>query len=264
MTNVDGTQPGADNAPQEVGEAPVAAEPVVVSPQQPGSDTQIAPTPPEEPSRPAQPPSEQEVLVLRQQLDEQKRIQSGLDRTVAQYQKQLTDSNDKIQELSAQLRSYDAATIGDEGAISDLQAEIERQRQELLQFQQNLESVTTENAQLKVLMGEYMGDNPVAKLVEADALPKATDLDEFRQKMNIAVGGLASAAENQTFVRLHGQRPPASPAGGGSLPSTDELKAKMDKAQQDGDWAEYAKYKDQWYASLNATGLPNEKAGERF
>lgn len=259
VTGVD-TPPegGTAQAPE-----PVVPEVVTISPQDTGSDTVVVPTPLEEPSRTvAAPPSEQEVQLLTQQLTEQKNIQAGLDRTRTKLQTQVDRAQEKIKELEGTLAAYTTATTGNEGAISDLEQEIANQREEAARWQAKAETAISEAERLKVLTGEFMGDNPVARLVQADALPRADSLDEFREKMSTVVEGIASAAEGQYIYKMHGVRPPASPPASPPPTSLDDLKEKMSTALAAGNTEEYVRLKAQRYDVLNTQGLPPSPADQ--
>ena len=251
---------GVDTDPTTVVEAP--PEPITISPQNLGSDTVLAVVEPE-PSRP-EPMTAQEVQRLQGLLAEQRAIQAGLTRAQSKAEKDAAEANSRVEELQAKLSGYQAATDGNEGAISELQAEIDRQRQELHEFQNNLATTLQENEQYKVLLGDYMGDNPIAQLVKAGALPGAKNLDDFRAKMDAVVGAVGAAAQQSVFIKMHGDRPEANPPASGAMPTLDELDKQMSAAMSAGDWVKYDQLKDQRYDVLNIQGLPAENKSLRF
>lgn len=256
---------GADTQPEGVvvqAPEPVAPEILTISPQAPGSDTVVTPTPPDEPSRPVSPPSEQEVELLRQRLVEQTQVQAGLDRARTKLQAQVDAGQEKVKELTGKLAGYTAATTGNEAAISELEQEVATQREEAARWQAKAETAIGEHERLKVVTGEYMGDNPIARLVQTGALPQAETLDELREKMNTIVEGFGSAAESQYIYKMQGVRPPASPPASPPPASLDSLKERMDAAQTAGDTDKFNKLKDQWYETLNTQGLPPSPADQ--
>ena len=258
-------QPGVDSTPQPGGEVtPEPDQVTTVSPQEPVSDTVVTPTPPEEPSRPVEPPSVQEVLNLQAQLSEQKNIQSGLDKTVTRLTDERDKATDKVKELETTLSSYQSATAGNEDSITALTTEVETQRQQLQKYEADLKATLDEHERLKIVVGEFMGDNPVSQLIKNDALPRAADHDEFRMKMSGVVGSIANAAEQSAFIRLGPERPPAAPPSGGPMPTLTDLNAKLNAALAAGDSEEYARLTEQRYDLLNAQGLPGEKNTQRF
>lgn len=238
-------------------------EPNTVSPQNLGSDTATQGAVETVTPRP-EPISEQEVLTLKQQLAEQRAIQSGLTRAQQQAEKAAAEANARVEELKAKLSSYQAATNGNEGAISELQQEIDRQRQELQTYQDNLAAALQENERYKVIVGDYMGEHPIARLVQAGALPAADNIDAFRAKMDAVAATVGAAAKESVFFKMHGDRPEANPPASGELPSLGDLQTKMNAAMAAGNWDEYNKLKAQRYEVLNTEGLPTEKSQLRF
>jgi len=213
----DDTSPGAGT--QGTGEQ--------APPDNAGQDTPGTQAPPEK-SSPAVDPK-----VLQTALEEQRKIQAGLDRANAQLQAQLKDASDRAAELEVQLGAYRAATDGNEGEVGSLQAQIEISRKELEKREAAIKELQQQNERMRIVMSDFQ---ELAPLAAVDALPRTQDEAEFREAMTRIAESLK---RSPTPV---GEKPPASPGTPG--PKTlEQLAKEMDTAFAAGDEAAYQEAK---------------------
>jgi DNA repair ATPase RecN len=144
---------------------------------------------------------------LTKNLEEQRNIQAGLDRTVAQKERALAA-------LSEEVNQYKTITSGDNQALSEAQKAIEAMSTKVAELgsaQAELEQIKTTNERLRLLMEKHPG---LSYLAANDALPQATTNEEFLQKLDNIAGTVSSAATVQAQSLISGGRPAAQPPAG--------------------------------------------------
>jgi chromosome segregation ATPase len=144
---------------------------------------------------------------LAKDLNEQRNIQAGLDRAVAQKDKQ-------VQTLSEQLNRYKTIDTGSTQALEDAQTQLEAlsaKASELEGAQTELEQLRTVNTRMRLLMEKHP---ELSYLAANDALPAAQNDEEFLQKLDNISGAGGAAAASTAQSMLSGARPPASPPAG--------------------------------------------------
>lgn len=204
-----------------------------------------------------------QVQELRTALEEQRSVQSGLDRQISTLKQQTQSLSEERDQLKADVeRLQDTLTSTDdvkskyEEQYQELQSKLSEREAELSGELGNVTSqvdrLQAENQRLKVLVGEFPN---LSALVEADALPQAETLDEFREKLDKLSGTFVSKQAAEDYARGKGSRPPASPPA--ETPSNlDDLQAKMDAAREANDWDKYRALSDQWMAAVDEADLP--------
>ena len=238
-----GVEPVVDTGAQTEGT-------VEVSPQDPTSDTRV--TVQEPVSRPeVQVPTQEEVLALQAQLAEQRKIQAGLDRANTQLQQQLESAQAITKELEERLGTYSAATDGNEGVIAEYQRLLTEAQQAAEEWQRQANERAIEVEKYKIILSENIGEHPIARFVEAGALPQTNDLDDFRARMATLQKGLSFAAEKPRVTK-----PPASPSmSGGTTADLNDLKSQMNAAAKAKDMDKLHELQAQWHETLNARGI---------
>lgn len=231
-------------------------EPVTISPQEPGSDTVVAPPEPARTdSQVGETMTQVDIEALQRDLAEQRRIQAGLTRAQKQAEKAAAEATKRAQELEEKLSQYQKVSQGDEDVIAEMQREIEERQAALNQAQARLDEVAAENERLKIVVGEYGGDdNPIAALVKTNALPQARDADAFRAAMDEIVSTFG--AVRQSAMREQSNRPPANPPAS-ELLDVDTINNAMRKAASVGDWDKFDELKEQRYNVLDQRGIGN-------
>lgn len=191
--------------------------------------------------------SEADVTALQQQLDEQRRIQSGLDRANSSLQGQVETSQTRIQELQTRLEAYNTADGATSDVLTDYMNQLEATAVERDQWQQRAEEAIRSETRVRIVAAEFPGLTP---LIDAHALPQAADDDAFRTSLLALQESFASAAEAQHAVQVRGNKPPAAPPANTS-PNTDTLKKQMLASEPGSE--EFRRARDQWYAALGVT-----------
>ncbi|NIV30501.1 MAG: hypothetical protein GWN58_13685 [Anaerolineae bacterium] len=212
-----------------------------------GQDTTPAADP--QPGAPETPQAGENTAALQAQLDEQRNIQAGLDRRIAQLTAQLGVEQQAKQDLAAQLEELQGSTTAGTEELKGLQQTLENLQGEKAEWEQQLAASQERAERLQVVAAEFPA---LAPLVEANALPEAKDMDEFRQKL----GGMATAFTAQANAayqqRVEGVKPPASPPAGPQEADLNSLAASMRTALAEGKKEEYNQLKEQWYAATEA------------
>lgn len=184
---------------------------------------------------------EGQVTDLQDALDEQKRIQSGLDRTLSRRE-------ERIQELEGNLDRYRTIANDSEGTLREITEErdaLTEQLSELEGVQSEYEQVQRDYGRLQIVMNEHP---ELSYLAANDALPQAEDDDEFRAKLDSIAEAGNFAAENRANEKLSGSRPPASPPAGQGEESADDLWARGNRLIEQGKVAEGNRVLDKYWA----------------
>lgn len=150
---------------------------------------------------------EAQNVQLSKDLNEQRNIQAGLDRTLSQREKALS-------ELTTQLDHYKTIGSGDAQALADALAQVTTltgRVSELEGLQSQLDQVRTVNNRMRVLMETHP---ELSYLAANDALPAADSDEEFKQKLDRIAGAGSTAAAAQAQTLLAGGRPPTQPPMG--------------------------------------------------
>lgn len=113
--------------------------------------------------------SEVNVETLQQQLDEQRRIQSGLDRANNSLQDQVETSQARILELQARLSTYSTADNANNDVITDYMQQLEVLAAERDTWQQQAEAAILAESRVRIVASEFPGLTP---LIDAGALPR--------------------------------------------------------------------------------------------
>lgn len=189
-------------------------------------------------------------------IEELKSVQSGQDKTIAKLQDTVSTLQENRDELDTEVARLNEVLNADGDKSSTYEEQLrelrssaaERQNElegKLESTNQEIQSLQAENERLKVLVGEFP---QLAALVQADALPQAADIDEYRTKLGALSENFVSKADADTFQRTKDSRPPSSP-GKGQSESLDDLWNAYQSAP-DGS-QEKAEAKEAWY---EATG----------
>lgn len=191
--------------------------------------------------------SEADVTALQQQLDEQRRIQSGLDKANSNLQGQVETSQARIQELQTRLEAYNTADGATNDVLTDYMNQLEATATERDQWKQQAEAAILSESRVRIVASEFPGLTP---LIDVKALPQATDEEDFRTSLLALQDSFASAADIQRATQLHGNKPPAAPPAGAPA-NTDTLKKQMLASEPGSE--EFHRARDQWYAALGVT-----------
>lgn len=188
--------------------------------------------------------SEAEVKALRTQLEEQRRIQSGLDQANTRLQDQGEASQARIQELQTRLETYNTADGATHDALADYIGQLETVAAERDQWQKQAEEAIRSESRTRIVASEFPGLTP---LIDADALPQATDDEDFRARLTALQTTFGSAAEARHAEKVRGAKPPAAPPSN-QPGDINAIKHQMMNAEPGSD--EFNRLRDQWYATL--------------
>jgi DNA repair exonuclease SbcCD ATPase subunit len=183
---------------------------------------------------------------LQAQLEEQRSIQAGLDRRVAQLTAQLGVEQQTKETLTAQLQELQSGTTEGTQELESLRQTLTTLEGEKAQWEQML-AVTQDHAErIRVVATEFPA---LAPLVEANALPEAKDLDEFRQRLGSMATAFTAQANAAYQQMAEGVKPPASPPASMQPANLDTLHRSMLTALKDGKTEEYNRLREQWYTA---------------
>lgn len=188
--------------------------------------------------------TEAEVNELKQQLEEQRRIQAGLDRVVSRATAQDETNQQVIKDLEARLAVYSTVDGVNNDVITDYTNRLEALATERDQWQQQAEEAIRSESRVRIVASEFPGLTP---LIDARALPQAADDEAFRTSLLALQDTLGSAAEARHAVQVRGNKPPAAPPAN-TPPNTDTLKRQMLASEPGSE--EFSRARDQWYAAL--------------
>jgi len=227
---------GGEGAPPE-GQPPEGAPP---------------PAAPLAPGAPAPPPAgETTAEQLQAQLVEQRKIQAGLDKRVAQLTAQLGVEAKAKEDLTTKLTAAQTGATEGTQELDTLRQTVAALETEKTVWEGQLDATKAQTERIRVVAAEFPA---LAPLVEAGALPEAKDMDEFRQKlttMATALNAQATAAFQQLAA---GVKPPASPPAASSPAGADldSLHAQMAVALKDRQMETYNALRERWYAATDA------------
>jgi chromosome segregation ATPase len=143
------------------------------------------------------------------QIERLKGTQSANDRALASAKSQLDQMAVKTAEYESAVKARDASITIATGELDALKTKTA----ELDKLQAQAAAAQTEIERLKIV-AEYSAQNPmIAVLVKANALPRTSTIDEFRQAIQTIVDGVGSTANHQVLQTLAGARKPPTPAG---------------------------------------------------
>jgi len=186
-------------------------------------------------------------------LKEQRSVQSGLDKQVNQLSQEREQLQSEIERLS-ELTMTDDVKSEYEKQLQEARssaAELENElTSKLSGTESRLQQLESENERLRVLVGEFPH---LSALVEADALPQAETVEEFKSKLERLSGTFVSKSAADEYARTKGARPPSSP-GIESKDDLDSIRAKMDAARKAGDDEKYRELTEVWYETLDEVG----------
>ena len=187
----------------------------------------------------------EQAQALQDQLDEQRKIQQGLDRRVAQLNQQLTVAQQEKDNLAQQLEALQGKSGAEGEELETLRQKVTAYDAEKADLTAQLEATQQEAERIKLVAAEFPA---LAPLIDQGALPQAADMDEFRAKLD----GLNTAFANQAKVQFEnmaqGVKPPASPPAG-AQPDTNALHKDMLAALRANDMETYNTLREQWYAA---------------
>ena len=194
-------------------------------------------------------PALQQVIADRDaSLAEQRKIQSGLDKTIA-------DLKAESAKLTAEVARLNEVAFSDGDVKSKYEETLGGVRDELTQvqgqattLQQQLEAQAQEIEQLRIIAAEFPG---LAPLLTAEALPRAASVDDFRAKMQALSEQFVPTGQAAAHAKAQGSRPPASPPASQTI-STDTLADEMSVALKAGDMARFTELREQWYATSSS------------
>jgi len=176
-------------------------------------------------------------------LDEQKKIQAGQDRLIAQLKQQVATTLTEKDTLATQLAEI-------QGQAGEGQQELETLRQksntyeaEKADLQARVDAVALESERVKLVASKYPA---LAPLMEQGALPPAKDMAEFEQKLATLQQALTAQTQATVNQALQGIKPPASPPAGPTV-NLDSLAKDMLAAARAGEMDKLAQLKEQWY-----------------
>lgn len=184
---------------------------------------------------------------LRRELEEQRRIQSGLDRANSSLQGQVETSKTRIQELTTRLEAYNTADGANNDVITDYVNQLEAVAAERDEFRQQAEEAILSESRVRIVASEFPG---LAPLIDARALPQAADDETFRTSLTALQDALGSAADAQHTEHISGAHPPAAPPASASL-DVNAIKRQMMSAEPGSE--EFNRARDQWYAALGVS-----------
>ena len=212
---------------------------------------QGAPAPAAEPASGAPAPQAGEpntAQALQSQLDEQRKIQAGQDKRIAQLAAQVVALQGERDGLAEQLQNAETKTGATDAELAELRNQVQTTSAEKAAMEQQLAAVQADAERTKMVATEFPA---LAPLLAEGALPQANDLDELRAKlgrMNAAFGAMANA---QMQAMVEGGKPPATPPANAS-PDLDALSADMMAALKNGDNDAYDRLREQWYTAWDA------------
>lgn len=188
--------------------------------------------------------------VAEKALNEQKAVQSGLDKKIDTLSKQVDELKDEKVELQAEVgRLTKLANTDDVEAefkeqMQSLQEQLDGLKGNLKAKEQEVTTLKQETERLNIVASEFP---QMAPLVKAKALPSADDSESFREAMQQLAETFVSKGDVEAHARREGARPPSSPAGGEGATDISKIKANMDAARREGNKKEYEKWREQWF-----------------
>jgi hypothetical protein len=187
-----------------------------------------------------------DTAALQAQLDEQRRIQAGLDKRIAQLTAQLGVEQQAKETLVAQLQEAQSGTSASAEELESMRQTLEALQGEKGVWEQQLAATQAHAERLQVVATEFPA---LAPLVEASALPQAADMDEFRQKLGSMAQAFTAQATAAYQQMAEGTKPPASPPASTQSADLDTLHRSMLTALKDGKMEEYDALREQWYTA---------------
>ena len=178
-------------------------------------------------------------------LAEQRRIQSGLDKTIADLKTEGAKLTAEVERLNKVAFAGDDVKSGYEEELGGVRDELAQAKGQATTLQQQLEAQVQEIEQLRIIAAEFPG---LAPLLTAGALPKAADADDFRAKMQVLSEQFVPTAQAAARTKSLGSRPPASPPASQKV-NADSLADDMSTALKAGDMARFTELREQWYAA---------------
>jgi len=177
-------------------------------------------------------------------LEEQRRIQAGLDRRIGELGDDKVKLEAEVKRLSEVALSGDSTVATYEKELGDTRAELATAARQVEVLQQQLEAKGQANERLRIMASEFAD---LAPLLEVDALPKAATIDEFRQKLTTLSERFVPAAQAKAYARAQGARPPASPPASPAA-SPDALLEEIQAATKAGEIDRLHELQERWYA----------------
>jgi len=178
---------------------------------------------------------------LEAQLAEQKAIQSGLDKRVAQLMQQVANDSKEKKDLADKLAA--AGQTGQE--LELLRQKVAASDGEKTALEQQIAAIKVQAERVGIVASEFPA---LAPLVAAGALPEAKDNDEFRAKLKGMADAFNANAQVTFQTMAAGARPPASPPA--ATPGDSRaIQRDMLAALRDNDFTKYNTLKEQWYAA---------------
>jgi len=185
---------------------------------------------------------------LQSQLEEQRKIQAGQDKRIAQLTAQVAQLQTEKDGLTEQLAQAQSTSGDTDAQLAELTTQVQTVTGEKAALEQQLADIQAEAERVQLVATEFPA---LAPLLSEGALPQAESTDELREKlgrMNQAFGAMANA-HAQTLIE--GGKPPATPPANAS-PDPDALKRDMLAASKEGDRDRFAELQEQWYAYWEA------------
>ena len=177
-------------------------------------------------------------------LEEQRRIQAGLDRRIGELGDDKAKLEAEVKRLTETTLSGDDVVATYEKELGTTRADLASTTRQVEALQQQLEVQGQANERLRVIASEFAD---LAPLLEVDALPQAASIDEFRQKLTTLSERFVPAAQAKAYARAEGARPPVSPPANPAV-SADNLLEEIQAATEAGDRARLHELQERWYA----------------
>lgn len=183
---------------------------------------------------------------LQEQLAEQKKIQAGLDRRLAQLQEQLRLLTEENEGLKKQLDEAHKTTADSAAELEQLRSRVPELESELGTLKEQLGKHNAESQRAKLVATEFP---MLAPLLETGGLPPFESEEQFRESAQKIVNALNLSAQTQYQAQMAGVRPPASPPSN-ATGDLESLKADMSRAWRAGDMEKFRQLQDLWYQAV--------------
>jgi len=218
-------------------------EPAQISPTVPGSDTtpsgesQVQDGQQAQVVEPQQP--QVDVEALNSALEEQKKIQKGLDRANTRLQEELKKSSERAAELEAQLGQHQVVTDSDSSVIEDYETRLAEAVADRERWKEQAEAAVSQAERQRVIVDEFP---ELSWLIPGQAVPQTPDMETFR----------ASLTNIKTRMPGPQSGPPPTPKASpqrsepGTPVDLDQVSADMMAANNRNDTAEWKRLKAVW------------------
>lgn len=181
-----------------------------------------------------------DLEVLEAQLEEQKNIQKGLDRSNTRFQAQAERSKARIVELEEQLAQHQTVVQTDATVLEEYESQLQQAAVERDNWQQQAEEAITRAERQKIIVDEFPD---LTWLIAGNAVPQGVDDDTFRASLT-NIRERVPASQTSAPPAAPPSSPPRTPSG--AAVNLDEVQRAMLDASNRGDDVEFAKQKAIW------------------